>query len=141
MSVRRTATAALLLSSLSVLPIAIQAAESLNERIDLTGDYRYAVRESESPADAKALACREAWRQAIATSALYREHSRLGIAAPSNNLAARYAAQVVEETEQRKTVSCKVRRNRFGKGHGLRNQNPVGRRGARRDGGIEPCSA
>lgn len=114
MSVRRTATTALLLSSLSVLPITIQAAESLNERIELTGDYRYAVRESESPADAIALACREAWRQAIATSALYREHTAAVVDSELlrqlvDNLAARYAAQVVEETEQRKTVSCKVR--------------------------------
>ena len=114
MSVRHTATAALLLSSLSVLPITIQAAEQTNERIEITGDYRYAVRESESPADAKAFACREAWRQAITTSALYREHTAAVVDSELlrqlvDNLAARYAAQVVEETDQRKTVFCKVR--------------------------------
>ena len=114
MSVRRTATVALLLSATVAVPTAIHAAESLNERIEITGDYRYTVRESEATAEAKALACREAWRQAIATSALYREQTAAVVDSELlrqlvDNLAARYAAQVVEETDQRKTVSCKVR--------------------------------
>lgn len=114
MSVRRTATVALLLSATIAVPAAIHAAESLNERIEITGDYRYAVRETESPAEAKALACREAWRQAIATSAVYREHTAAVVDSELlrqlvDQLAARYAAQVVEETEQRQTVFCKVR--------------------------------
>lgn len=114
MSVPRTATVALLLSATIAVPAAIHAAESLNERIEITGDYRYAVRETESPADAKALACREAWRQAIATSAVYREHTAAVVDSELlrqlvDHLAARYAAQVVEETEQRQTVFCKVR--------------------------------
>ena len=114
MSVRQAATVTLLLSGLSVLPITIHAAEQPNDRIEMTGDYRYAVRESESPAEAKSLACREAWRQAIATSALYREQTAAVVDSELlrqlvDNLAARYAAQVVEETDQRKTVFCKVR--------------------------------
>ncbi len=114
MSARQTATVTWLLSVLSVLPIAVHAAERTSERIDITGDYRYAVRESESPAEAKAFACREAWRHAITTSALYREQTAAVVDSELlrqlvDNLAARYAAQVVEETEQRKTVSCKVR--------------------------------
>lgn len=114
MSVRRTATAALLLSATFTVPAAIYAVEGLNERIELTGDYRYAMQATEALAEAKSLACREAWRQAIATSPLYREQTAAVVDSELlrqlvDSLAARYAAQVVEETERRQTVSCKVR--------------------------------
>lgn len=114
MPARRTAAVMLLLSLLAVLPRTVQAAEQSNERIELTGDYRYAVHESEPVAEAKALACREAWRQAIATSALYREQTAAVVDSELlrqlvDHLATRYAAHVVEETEQRKTAFCKVR--------------------------------
>lgn len=114
MSVRRTATVTLLLSATFAVPVAIHAAESINERIEITGDYRYAMQDSEPLAEAKSLACREAWRQAITTSPLYREQTAAVVDSEllrqlADSLAARYAAQVVEETERRQTVFCKVR--------------------------------
>lgn len=114
MSVRRTATVTLLLSATFAVPVAIHAAESINERIEITGDYRYAMQDSEPLAEAKSLACREAWRQAITTSPLYREQTAAVVDSEllrqlADSLATRYAAQVVEETERRQTVFCKVR--------------------------------
>jgi hypothetical protein len=114
MSVRRTATVTLLLSATFAVPVAIHAAESITERIEITGDYRYAMQDSEPLAEAKSLACREAWRQAITTSPLYREQTAAVVDSEllrqlADSLAARYAAQVVEETERRQTVFCKVR--------------------------------
>jgi len=115
MSVRRIAPAALLLSALSAVPFTIQAAEGANERIEITGDYRYAARESESVADAKALACREAWRQAVTNSSLYREQTAAVIDSTllrklADTLANRHVQdqQIVEQTEQGRTVSCRV---------------------------------
>ncbi|THJ19809.1 MAG: hypothetical protein CAF44_014155 [Nitrospira sp. CG24D] len=114
MSVRHSTTGVLLLSALIGIPLPSHAAEAMNGRIEIIGEYRYAARESESVADAKALACREAWRQAITTSPLYREQTAAVVDSEllrqlADSLAARYAAQVVEETERRQTVFCKVR--------------------------------
>ena len=57
-------------------PLAVHATDNQNGYIEIRGDYRYAARESESAADARALACREAWRQAVSNSSLYREIGR-----------------------------------------------------------------
>lgn len=116
MSVRPTTTVALLLSALSVVPCTIQAAEPATERIEITGDYRYAAREAESVADAKTLACKEAWRQAVTNSSLYREQTAAVIDSPllrklADTLATSQVQdqQIVEQTERGRIVSCKVK--------------------------------
>ena len=52
MSAHRTATVALLLATLPFVPLAVEAAENATGRIEISGDYRYAMQESESLADA-----------------------------------------------------------------------------------------
>ncbi|NOS78091.1 MAG: hypothetical protein HOP35_09105 [Nitrospira sp.] len=115
MSVRHSTTGVLLLSALIGIPLPSHAAEAMNGRIEIIGEYRYAARESESVADAKALACREAWRQAVTTSSLYREYTVAVIDSPllrelSSTLANRHVhdPQIVEQTERGRTVSCRV---------------------------------
>jgi hypothetical protein len=116
MSARRTTTVALVLSALSAVSFTIQAAEPANERIEITGDYRYAARETESVADAKALACKEAWRQAVTNSSLYREQTAAVIDSPLlhelvDTLATSHVQdqQIIEQTERGRIVSCKVK--------------------------------
>ena len=50
----------------------VQAAEP-NGRLEITGDYRYKAQASEQLAEARELACREALRQAVVNSSIYRE--------------------------------------------------------------------
>jgi hypothetical protein len=97
------------------IPLPSQVAEALNGRLEIAGEYRYAARESESVAEAKSLACREAWRQAVTNSSLYREYTTAVIDSPllrelSYTLANRHVhdPQIVEQTERGRTVSCRV---------------------------------
>jgi hypothetical protein len=106
----------LLLSAVTLSVPSSFAGEPAPPYIELTGDYRYTLQATEPMADGKSLACREAWRQAIATSPFYREHTASVVDAELlrqlvDSLAARYAhyRQIVEETERRQTVSCTVR--------------------------------
>ncbi len=115
MSARHSTTGALLLSALIGGSLPSHAAEAMNGRLEIIGEYRYAARESESAADAKALACREAWRQAVTNSSLYREYTAAVIDSPllrelSYTLANRHVhdPQIVEQTERGRTVSCRV---------------------------------
>ncbi|MCC6139641.1 MAG: hypothetical protein IT389_03385 [Nitrospira sp.] len=115
MFVRHATTSVLLLSALIALPLPSQAAESMNSRLEIAGEYRYAARESESVADANALACREAWRQAVIDSSLYREYTASVIDSPllrklSYTLADHHVhdPQVVAQTERGRTISCRV---------------------------------
>ncbi|MEO8325869.1 MAG: hypothetical protein ABI618_08470, partial [Nitrospirota bacterium] len=87
-----------------------------HDRLEITGDYRYATRHSEAVADAKALACREAWRLAILNSSLYREQTASVIDSPllrdlAYTLATHHVQdpQIVEQIEPGRTVSCRVR--------------------------------
>ena len=116
MTIRHTATMILCWSALSGIPLTAQAAESAQERIEITGDYRYATRESDAVADAKALACREAWLLAVSNSALYREQTAAVIDSPllrnlAMTLATRHVQdpQVVGQTEHGRVVSCTVK--------------------------------
>jgi len=116
MIVRHTATIILCWSALSGVSFAAQAAESATGRVEISGDYRYAARESEAVADAKALACREAWRLAVSNSSLYREQTAAVIDSPLlRNLAVTLATrhvqdpQVVGQTERGRVVSCTVK--------------------------------
>lgn len=99
----------------SLIPAWAHAATEPNGRVEIAGDYRYAARESESPADAKATACREAWRLAVLHSPLYREHTAAIVDSPLLwDLASRLAMghvqdqQIVEQTQRGRTISCRV---------------------------------
>lgn len=116
MLVRHTARSIFWLTTIILLPVAGHGADFPNGRIEITGDYRYAAHESEQAADAKALACREAWRLAVVNSSLYREQTASVIDSPllrdlAYTLATRYVQdqQIVEQTERGRTVSCRVR--------------------------------
>lgn len=116
MSIYRTATIALVLSVLSLVPLAIHADDRTHERVEISGEYRYAQRESESVADANALACREAFRLAVTNSVLYREQTASVIDSAllrelADTLSTRYVQdqQILEQTARGRTVSCAVK--------------------------------
>jgi hypothetical protein len=116
MSPRHPTCSILWLSAILFVPAATYSAEGTNGRIEITGDYRYAARESEPVADAKALACREAWRLAVMNSSLYREQTASVVDSPllrelADTLASHHVQdqQIVEQTERGRTVSCRVR--------------------------------
>ncbi len=116
MLTRHTARSILWLTAIILIPVAGQGADFPNGRIEITGDYRYATLDSEPVADAKALACREAWRLAVVYSSLYREQTASVIDSPllrdlAYTLATRHVQdqQIVEQIESRRTVSCRVR--------------------------------
>jgi hypothetical protein len=92
------------------------AAELQTSRLEITADYRYSAQKTENIAEAKSLACREAWRLAVVNSSLYREQTASVIDSPLlENLAYTLATQhvqdqqIVEQTEHGRTVSCLVR--------------------------------
>lgn len=115
MSIHRNPTAPLLLATCLLAPLMTQAADLPPNRIEIAADYRYAAHETENLADAKSLACREAWRLAVVNSPLYREQTASVIDSPllrdlAYTLATRHVQdqQIVEQTERRRTVSCRV---------------------------------
>lgn len=98
------------------LAFTAQAAEPTNGRLEITGDYRYKAQASEQLSDAKDLACREALRQAVITSALYREHTAaivdsMLLREVANTLATRHVQdqKILEQSEQGRTVFCRVK--------------------------------
>jgi hypothetical protein len=116
MSPRQALSPIFWMSAILFVPVAAYSAEGTDGRIEITGDYRYAVRESEPVADAKAIACREAWRLAVVNSSIYREQTASVVDSPllrdlAEAIATRYAQdrQIVEQTERGRTVSCRVR--------------------------------
>lgn len=116
MSPRHLTRSSLWLSAILFVPVATYGADGTDGRIEITGDYRYAARESEPIADAKAIACREAWRLAVVNSPIYREQTASVVDSPllrglAETIATRYAQerQIVEQTERGRTVSCRVR--------------------------------
>jgi hypothetical protein len=116
MLMHRNPTAPLLLVALLLAPLVAQAAELPTGRIEITADYRYAVHETENIADAKSLACREAWRLAVVNSPLYREQTASVIDSPllrdlAYTLSTQHVQeqQIVEQTERGRTVFCRVR--------------------------------
>ena len=97
-------------------PAAGQGTDVPKGHIEITGDYRYAARESEPPAEAAALACREAWRLAVVNSSLYREQTASVIDSPllrdlAYTLATRHVQnpQILEQTERGRTLFCRVK--------------------------------
>jgi hypothetical protein len=97
------------------LTVTVDAAEP-NGRLEITGDYRYKAHASEDLPGAKDLACREALRQAVVNSAVYREETASTVDSVllrdiANTLAARHVQdqQILEQTEQGRTVFCRVK--------------------------------
>ncbi len=116
MRTRHNTSTVLGLTALLFMPALGQSADVSNGRMEIIGDYRYASHETEDKADAKALACREAWRLAVVNSSIYREQTASVIDSPllrdlAYTLAARHVQdqQIVEQTERGRTVSCRVR--------------------------------
>jgi hypothetical protein len=94
---------------------AVSAAEP-NARLEIIGDYRYKAQASEQLADAKDLACREALRQAVVNSALYREQTAAVVDSAllqevANTLTDRHVQdpQILEQHEQGRTMFCRVK--------------------------------
>lgn len=97
------------------LSISVHAAEP-NGRLEITGDYRYKAQASEQLAEARELACREALRQAVVNSAIYREETASTVDSSllrdvANTLATRHVQdqQIVEQNEQGRTVFCRIK--------------------------------
>lgn len=116
MSLIRTARIDILFSALLLIPFPAEAAGAPNGRIEITGDYRYTAHKSEPVAEAKALACREALRLAVVNSPIYREGTASVVDSPllrdlADTLATNHVhdQQIVEQTEQGRTVSCRVK--------------------------------
>lgn len=105
----------LFIAALAWLAGSVHAAEP-NGRFEISGDYRYKAQASEQFADAKDLACREALRQAVVNSAVYREQTAsivdsVLLREVANTLASRHVQdpQIVEQSEQGRTVFCRVK--------------------------------
>jgi hypothetical protein len=105
----------LLIAAILCLAVPVQAAEP-NGRLEIVGDYRYKAHVSEPLADAKDLACREALRQAVVNSALYREQTAAIVDSTllrdvANTLATRHVQdqQNLEQSEQGRTMFCRVK--------------------------------
>ncbi len=112
----RTSIQSFILSLLLYYPFATAAADMPHNRIEISGDYRYHIGNSETAADAKALACREALRLAVTTSPVFREQTAQVVDSPllrevASLLAAAHVQdqQIIEQTEKDRTVFCRVR--------------------------------
>ena len=115
MSTHRITVLHALIAAAVGLSVTVHAAEP-NGRLEITGDYRYKAQVSEQLADAKDMACREALRQAIVNSAIYREETASTVDSSllrevANTLATRHVQdqQILEQNEQGRTVFCRVR--------------------------------
>lgn len=84
--------------------------------VEIVGDYRYAYHEPETALEAKQLACFEALRQAISTTAAVRERTASIVDSQSfHNLIQTLATQhvnnqqILQQSEKGRTVYCKVK--------------------------------
>jgi len=105
-----------LLATFLLAPLVAAASAPQAGRIEITADYRYAAHETENLTEAKHLVCREAWRLAIVNSSLYREQTASVVdSSLLRDLAYTLATghvqdqQIVEQTEQGRVLSCRVR--------------------------------
>lgn len=115
MPVHRITALHILIATVASLAVTVQAAEP-NGRLEITGDYRYKARTTEPISDAKDLACREALRLAVVNSAVYREETASIVDSAllrevANSLATQHVQdqQILEQSEQGRTVFCRVR--------------------------------
>jgi hypothetical protein len=102
--------------SMTLLALSVQAAEPINTRLEISGDYRYKIQPFDMPADAKDLACREALRQAVTNSAIYREQTASVVDSPllrdvASTLASNHVQdqQILQQGEHGRTVFCRVK--------------------------------
>ena len=116
MSARRLIHHHLFLPAIALLAVTAQAAEPTNTRLEIWGDYRYKAQTFERPADARDVACREALRQAVTNSTLYREQTasivdHLLLRDIAWTLATRHVQdqEILEQGEQGRTVFCRVK--------------------------------
>jgi hypothetical protein len=116
MSAQRMIGHHLCIPAIALLALTAQAAEPTSTRLEISGDYRYKVQATELPADAKDLACREALRQAVTNSILYREQTAsivdpLLLRDVAFTLATRHVQdqQILEQGEHGRTVFCRVK--------------------------------
>ena len=116
MSAHRMIGHHLCVPAIALLALTAQAAEPTSTRLEIWGDYRYKIQASEQAADAKNLACREALRQAVTNSTLYREHTasivdHLLLRDIAWTLATRHVQdqEILEQGEQGRTVFCRVK--------------------------------
>ena len=84
--------------------------------VEIVGDYRYAYHEPETVAEAKQVACLEALRQAISTTAAVRERTASMVDSKSfhnliHTLATQYVSgqQILQQSDRGRTVYCKVK--------------------------------
>ena len=84
--------------------------------VEIVGDYRYAYHEPETIAEAKQVACLEALRQAISTSAAVRERTASMVDSKAfhnliHALAAQHVSgqQILQQSDRGRTVYCKVK--------------------------------
>ena len=115
MPAHRITGLSLLFAALASLPVTVHTAEP-NGRLEITGDYRYKARATEQLTDAKDLACREALRLAVVNSAVYREETASVVDSSllreiASSLATRNVQdqQILEQSEQGRTVFCRVK--------------------------------
>ena len=115
MSAHRITGLHILITAAAWFSVTVHAAEP-NGRLEITGDYRYKAQASEQLVDAKDLACREALRQAVVNSAVYREETASTVDSAllrdvANTLATRHVQdqQILEQNEQGRTVFCRVK--------------------------------
>ena len=113
-SVRITALQLVVIQAIMWLGAPVEAAEP--GRLEIIGDYRYKAQASEQLAEAKDLACREALRQAVVNSAIYREQTAAVVDSTllreiANTLATRHVQdqQILEQNEQGRTMFCRVK--------------------------------
>lgn len=105
-----------ILLALGLMPVAAPIVAAQPNRLEISGDYRYAYHDPETPTEAKNTACREALHQAVGSSSIVREQTASVIdSSLLRDLVHRLAAghvkdqQIVEQTERGRTVYCKVR--------------------------------
>ena len=115
MSAPRITRLCILTAAAVWLSVTVHAAEP-NGRLEITGDYRYKAQASEQLAEARELACREALRQAVVNSTIYREETAstvdsLLLREVANTLTTRHVQdqQILEQHEQGRTVFCRVK--------------------------------
>jgi hypothetical protein len=100
---------------LSLIAVSTAYGKEPHERIEITGDYRYALHEPESLGEAQSMACREAWRMAVLNSHLYQDQtSSVSDSLLLQRLAYTLATgqvqdqQIVEQTQRGRTIRCRV---------------------------------
>jgi hypothetical protein len=115
MSLQRITSLHIVVAAVASLAVAVQAAET-SRRLEITGDYRYKAHVSEAPAEARDIACREALRQAVVNSAVYREQTAAIVDSAllhevANTLASNHVQdqEVLEQTADGRAVFCRVK--------------------------------